>query len=247
MGTLAAFRSNVYSQAGEDGVLAEILGRLRIESGYFVEFGASHGRNLSNTFRLAESGWRGVYIEGEPGLFPHLEESVRAFEGRVSAINAWVQPTGESSLDALLESQGVPRDLELLSIDVDSYDWNIWLHLSGYQPIIVVLEINSSVPPGIVQTHRSSDVQGCSFSAAVLLARAKGYSIVCHTGNVIMVRDDHVAALDLPAEELQFPELLFEYKWVVGSRHAASTRAQPALHRRIAWFVRSRIRRAGPH
>lgn len=244
MAHLAEFRSNVYSQNGEDGVLAEILGRLAISSGYFVEFGAWDGRHLSNTFRLAESGWRGLYIEGESERFTSLQQNVASFDGRVKALNAWVRPQGDASLDKLLESQEVPKEPDLLSIDVDSEDWNIWLHLSNYRPVVVVLEVNSSLPPGIVQTHRSPDVQGCSFSAAIALARAKGYSAVCHIGNVVMVRDDRVGELGLPSEELEFPELLFDYSWVLRSARAAAAPPPPDLQilRRAARRARRDVR-----
>lgn len=225
MGTLNAFADNVYSQNGEDGVLAEILARLGIEAGYFVEFGAWDGRHLSNTFRLAESGWQGLYIESDSARFGALQANIAPFEGRVGALNSRVRPQGDGSLDELLASKHVPAEFELLSIDIDSEDWNVWLRLSGHRPLVVVLEINSSLPPGIVQTHRGAAVQGCSFSAAVALARAKGYHVVCHTGNVVMVREDRVAQLDLPAEELEFPELLFDYSWVLRSARAASEAA----------------------
>ena len=43
-------RANTFSQAGEDGVLAEIFDRLGIAQGSFCEFGAWDGQHLSNTF-----------------------------------------------------------------------------------------------------------------------------------------------------------------------------------------------------
>lgn len=57
MSTLAAYRKNVNSQYGEDGVLQELVRRLGIANGQFVEFGAWDGQHLSNTRLLLEQGW----------------------------------------------------------------------------------------------------------------------------------------------------------------------------------------------
>jgi hypothetical protein len=223
MPTLDGYRTNVYSQNGEDGVLAEIFRRLGIDDGFFVEFGAWDGKHLSNTYRLAELGWRGLYIEGDETRFAELQRNIAAFEGRVAAHRAWVDARGDDSLDSLLTQHGVAGEFELLSIDIDADDWNVFLHLTAFRPLVVVLEINSSIAPGIIQTHRGPEVQGSSFSAAEVLAERKGYSVVCHTGNVVLVRGDHVAALGLPAEELAFPELLFDYSGILRLRRAAAT------------------------
>jgi hypothetical protein len=237
--TLGEYRSNVHSQNGEDGVLEEIFRRLGVDDGFFVEFGAWDGKHLSNTFRLAEEGWSGLYVEGDDERFAELEHNVAAFDGRVAARKAWIAATGDSSLDAVLEREHVPAELELLSIDIDSDDWNVLLHLERFRPLVVVVEINSGIPPGIVQTHRGPEVQGSSFSATVLLGEAKGYTVVCHTGNVILVRDDRVAELELPPEELAFPELLFDYNGIVRAQRGAA--APPPAG--IRTLVRQRLNR----
>ncbi len=69
---LSEHLQNVYSQNGEDGALAKLFEVVRLDSGYFVEFGAWDGCYLSNTFALAEKGWHGCLIEGEPQRFEDL-------------------------------------------------------------------------------------------------------------------------------------------------------------------------------
>lgn len=239
MPTLDEYRSNVHSQNGEDGVLAEVFRRLGVELGFFVEFGAWDGKHLSNAYRLAELGWRGLYIEGDEERFAELQRTVAAFDGRVAAQRAWVRAEGDDSLDALLPRMQVPAEPELLSVDIDSDDWNVFRRLTLFRPLVVVLEINSGIPPGIVQTHRGPEVQGSSFSAAVLLAERKGYSVVCHTGNVVLVRNDRVPELGLPEDELAFPELLFDYSGMVRMRRAAA--APPPVGLRT--MLRSLLRR----
>lgn len=213
MSTLSAYRKNVYSQNGEDGVLEEIFRRLQIRDGSFVEFGAWDGKHLSNTFHLLEEGWSGVFIEGDQKKFRVLEQNMKLFSERIELINAMVEFQGKNTLDNLLAPTKVPRDFEVLSIDIDSYDWHIWESFENYTPKVVVIEINSSIPVGIYQTHRDKKVQGSSFSSTVDLGLAKGYTPVCHTGNLFFVKNNLVQQLGLPQAELRFPEMLFDYSW----------------------------------
>ncbi len=213
MPDLQAYRRNVHSQDGEDGVLEEILRRLGIGTGSFVEFGAWDGKTCSNTFHLLEQGWKGVYIESDGKRYRKLVENMKPFAGRVTTVQAIVEPTGPSSLDALLASAGVPPGFEVLSIDVDSLDWQIWEGFRDFQPAVVIIEINSHIPVGIYQTHRGEKARGASFTATVDLGARKGYTAVCHTGNLFFVRNTLVPGLGLPQSDLQFPETLFDYGW----------------------------------
>ena len=214
MNSLNKYRSNVYSQNGEDGVLAELNARLNICSGAFVEFGAWDGKHLSNSYRLLEEGWSGVYIEGDRQRFDKLKANMTPFHDRVTTVNAFVSTDGENRLDRLLSNTPLNRDFDLLSIDIDSHDWQIWESLREYQPKIVVIEVNSHIPVGIYQIHNGDTAIGSSFSSTVQLGRDKGYTPVCHTGNLILVRDDLVDAVGLPDVERRHPELQFDYNWV---------------------------------
>lgn len=214
MGSLNKYRSNVHSQNGEDGVVAELCARLNIRSGAFVEVGAWDGKYLSNTYRLLEEGWSGVYIEGDKQRFDELNANMMPFQDRVTTVNAFVSTAGENRLDCLLSNTPLSRDFELLSIDIDSYDWQIWESLCEYRPKIVIIEVNSHIPVGIYQVHNGETAIGSSFSSTVQLGRNKGYTPVCHTGNLILVRDDLVDALGLPEAERRHPELLFDYNWM---------------------------------
>ena len=212
--TFNPFRKNIHSQNGEDGVIAEINRRLGIGNGQFVEFGAWNGKHLSNTYHLLEQGWEGVYIEADEQKFNDLLENMDSFPGMVDSIKAMVAIEGEQSLDALLSNTRVNPNFELLSIDIDTCDWYIWESLKNYQPAIVVIEINSFIPVGIIQTHRDGQIVQSSFSATLELGKVKGYTFVCHTGNMIFVRNDMAGKLGLSSTELNFPEVLFDYTWI---------------------------------
>ena len=62
------YKRNIYSQNGEDGIILEILKRLKLNSKnkWCCEFGAWDGIHGSNTFNLVKNlNYNAVYIEGE--------------------------------------------------------------------------------------------------------------------------------------------------------------------------------------
>lgn len=124
-----------------------------------------------------------------------------------------MEASGPSSLDELLAATPIPADFELLSIAVDGEDFHIRRGMTLYRPKIVIIEINSSLPPDVEQTHGSGR-EGSSFASTARLGREKGYATVCHTGNAILVRDDLVSRLMLPADDFAHPETLFVRSWL---------------------------------
>jgi xylulokinase len=116
-------------------------------------------------------------------------------------------PNSNNSLDNILDRNGCGNDPAILSIDIDSSDLDIWESLTRYKPKIVVIEINSSIPPG-VYLRQGHHVNGNSFTATLAVGKVKGYSLVAHTGNMIFVRDDLVPSLQINRRYLDFPELL---------------------------------------
>ena len=100
-----------------------------------------------------------------------------------------------------------------MSIDIDSYDLDVWETLEKYRPKIVVIEINSSIEPGIIQRHDLKN-QGNSFSATVGVGKKKGYVLVCHTGNCIFLRDDLKNKINYEENSLNNPDILFDRSWL---------------------------------
>jgi hypothetical protein len=215
-GSLLKFARNTYSQNGEDGVVEELCRRLGIgTNGWFCEFGAWDGKHLSNTFKLVAEGWHGVMIEGHPERFKDLLNTAAESASRIIPINAYVSTSSgdPNSLDALLSTTGIPSDFDILSIDIDSWDWQVWHSLNNYKPKIVIIEINSSILPGIERVH-TEDGNGSSFTSTLKLGVQKNYTLVVHTGNLIFVRNDLVSRIGLPASELRNPNSLFIWDWV---------------------------------
>src|ERR1700722_6760188 len=62
--TISRCSAQVYSQNGEDGMIAEIFRRIGLTNKFFVEFGIGDGLE-NNTRLLLELGWHGIWIDGD--------------------------------------------------------------------------------------------------------------------------------------------------------------------------------------
>ena len=217
MSVLNAFRQNVYSQNGEDGVIAEIVRRIGLPPSWTCDVGAWDGRYGSNCYALVKRGWPSLMIEADDRRIASLRRLAQRNDGRIKPVHARVDHRGgPQSLDALVEQARLGGPIQLLSIDIDSYDYHVWEGFAG-RPAVVVIEIDSSTLPGERYIY-CDEGRLTSFSAMLELGRRKGYSLVCHTGNMIFVHDDYVRRLGLPAHELEDPESLFITEWLNPSR-----------------------------
>lgn len=186
------YAKNIYSQNGEDGIVEELFKRLNIENGWVCEFGAWDGKHLSNTFNLVKTNnFNAVYIEGDSEKYLDLLKTVEEFP-KIVPIKAMVDHNDSpNSLDNLLKQTDIPIDFDLLSIDIDSYDYQVWKCLKEYKPKIVIIEINSSVKVNNQDwIHTPNIYGGTGFKPTYDLGIEKGYKFILHTGNMFFIRSD---------------------------------------------------------
>ena len=207
MTTLNRFARNVYSQFGEDGILDAVLSRLPETDGWCVEFGAWDGRFLSNTCHLVESkDYRAILIEGDRRKFEELAAN-HSKNPNVRTLHAWVD-WQDQRLDDLLAPTEIPRDFDLLSIDVDGNDYHIWAAIRRYRPKVVCIEFNPTIATGIEFVQKASPeiAHGASVSSMVALGKTKGYELVAATrNNAIFVIAEYQPLYELPDNR---PEVL---------------------------------------
>ena len=201
---LKTLRRDVYSQNGEDGVVEWVFGRIAPRHRVCVEFGAWDGRNLSNTFNLvAHHGWKAVYIEADPRKFEDLKKTAAAYPG-IAPVCCRVAASGESSLDRILERQNIPDDFDLLSIDIDGNDYDVWEAMTRFQPAMVIVEHNMSFPPELKFIDRGGNAfMGSSAAAFTDLAARKGYGLLGSAdANLFYLREPHFSALGVTPQSV---------------------------------------------
>jgi hypothetical protein len=184
---LNARRFRLRSQNEEDGVLLALLESAGWGACRFVEIGS--GKSGGNSAGLAhECGWSGLLVE----LSERSVDLARAkFAGNrgVTAVAARVTP---ANVNELLAQYGYGSDVDVLSIDIDSYDYWI-LEALTVTPRILILEYNAlfgaerrvTIPADQPLDGTPKGYNGASLAALTTLAGRKGYRLVtCENAGV---------------------------------------------------------------
>jgi hypothetical protein len=200
------YSKDVYSQTGEDGVIAKALEMLPSRNRWCVEFGAWDGKHLSNTFNLVENeNYRVVLVEGDKAKYQRLRNEY-PFRERAIFIGQFVGWEESDNLDTILEKTPTPLDFDLLSIDVDGNDYHIWKAVQIFRPKLVLIEFNptSSNHFDFVQPADPNCNQSSSPAALIRLAKSKGYELICVIGaNLLFVERQYYAAFHIPDNSLE--------------------------------------------
>ncbi len=225
---LLSHRKTFFSQQGEDGLLTFVLSRIPDKTGWCVEFGAWDGKSESNTYYfISQQNYHGVMIEADPLKYNLLRENMKAYD--TICVNAFVRSEGKNKLDNILSLTPIPKQFDLLSIDVDGDDYHVWQSLDKYQPKVVIIEINIRDKPGvkrinkpgspIVQGNTGTSISsmwgisgytGTSISSMTELAINKQYSLLANIHcNAIFVKREY---LNLFHDRVVTPDEVFTYE-----------------------------------
>ena len=144
---LNLFEYQVFSQNGEDGIIREIFKRIGVTNKYFIEFGVENGME-NNTHFLLNDGWSGLWIEGDKNNFESININFNFLtsKDKLKIRNEFVT---RDNIEKIFSSSGVPKEIDLLSIDIDGNDYWIWSAIENYSPRVVVTEYNSHMGPDL--------------------------------------------------------------------------------------------------
>lgn len=189
---LKARQKNVYSQFGEDGAVAAIFEAIGAANRVCLEAGAGDGIFFSNTRQWVEQGWRAILIEKDPVLFGRLKGN--ATENCVlDNIEIGTEPP--NSLDGVLARYGAPKDIDLLSLDIDGQDWHVFNAMLFHRPRVVVMEYaiegdaERYFGPDFIPVRGGKGQAGRN--AVVRLLCGKGYKpVAVSASNVIAVQGE---------------------------------------------------------
>lgn len=180
--TLATYRANVYSQFGEDGVLAKILEIIGTNSKLCIEFGAWDGFYLSNTANLwGNQDWSAVLIEQDPERCKTLFKNTKMYK-KVQSICASVGIGKSDSLEAILNRNSIDySEVDVLCIDIDNDDYYVFQSLEIIRPRVIICEYNPTMPAHLDIYPEYGKYMGASPGALIRIAKEKGYELVALT------------------------------------------------------------------
>lgn len=186
------FESQIYSQNGEDGIINHIFEKIGTTNKIAVEFGVSVGAvsGQTNTRLLAEKGWATFWFDCQPSLV--VPANCTFTQARLTSNN----------ICSIFESVGIPKDIDLLSVDVDGNDYHLREALKEYSPRVCVMEYNGAydgttkyiMPEDDSYVWKNKEIIfGASLSSLTDQANRLGYDLVhCEKRgvNAFFVRKD---------------------------------------------------------
>src|SRR6476646_1136130 len=202
---LHAAEQSRWSQNGEDGLIAALLERIGEGDRTFVEIGCSDGEE-NCTRALAEDGWRGAWFDGDP---ERVADALRVAERLDVTVHRAIVTS--ANVAELLRGAGVGPEPAVAVLDIDGSDlWVLRSMLEAIAPRLLVVEYNSTFPPGEFWTRRNRHEyvwpetyeHGASLDAMCWAAGAAGYELVaCDRAgvNACFVRRDVARAAGLAA------------------------------------------------
>lgn len=189
--------NKIYSQNGEDGVIASVFEAISTTNRFYVEIGCEDATECNTRWLSDTCGWTGVRFDNqnfdpEKGLYKYTV-------------------TPENVCDLLLQYD-VPQAFDLLSVDVDFSDFHIICSiLRRFQPRMVISDYNSSlgserdcvVPYVRGQGWDGTNYFGASYSSFCSLADFFGYKVIyCESQgvNIFLVRQDIVSDMGIDVD-----------------------------------------------
>lgn len=180
---LMPFRQKIFSQYGQDGMLAEIFRRIGEGEKRFVEIGTAPEENNSNLLLL--KGWSGLWVDAGLADDTQLPASIQTLI-RDDKLKICREFVNRENCRTLLTGNGSAGELDLLSIDIDYNTHHVFTELLPLKPRVFSVEYNGMLPPDLDWTapyDATAVWDGSTFYGATLgtisaAAEAGGYSLV---------------------------------------------------------------------
>jgi hypothetical protein len=142
--SLSRFHAQVYSQHGEDGIVAEIFRRIGLpDQPFFLEIGTENGQANNTRFLLAQ-GWRGVWIDGDQRAIGQAGQVFSQFVA-TGALKVVAAAVTAENINALCDQVGIPASFDFLSLDIDQNTSHVWRALCR-RSRVACIEYNASLP-----------------------------------------------------------------------------------------------------
>ena len=190
----------IYSQNGEDGILEFIFSKIGTTNKFSVEFGVGNGFECNTVYLLEKKGWTGLMMDygadqdiqwkgvlkkawsnKNIGFSENIKKyanfSKKIIKRKERSIHYRLDIKNEritaENIENLFQKYQVPKNFDLLSIDIDYNDFWVWKAISKFHPRVLVIEFNSSVPPTeskVVPYDPNAQWDGTNYFGASLLA-----------------------------------------------------------------------------
>jgi len=198
-----------YAQTGDDLLILNLFKNLGMNKFSYIDVGAHHPYNISNTALMYERGCRGVNVEANPNLIENFKTArpedinlnfgVAAKEGEMPfyMIDDW---SGRNTFDRRSAEDFVKNNPQftirkIMSIPVVRLEWIIQEYCKGIWPDFMSIDIESldyevlksldlkDNGPKIIDVEEKGE-------HVIKMMREQGYEFCLNTGNAIYIRKE---------------------------------------------------------
>lgn len=115
---------------------------------FVVNIGANDGKSHDPVYPLFKLGYRGIALEASEKYRKVLDDNLAAVNASAGVYGV-IEPATPGRMPELFSELRVPKHIDALKIDIDSFDFAILRSVfeAGYSPKIVMMEINLDIPP----------------------------------------------------------------------------------------------------
>ncbi len=199
----------VYSQNGEDGIIDYLLFQLNIEKPRFIEIGVGDYSESNTRFFFERTSCEGLIVDVIENFENKVKKNPNIWRGNLKIIEKKIEP--ENFIDTLKENK-FSKEIDLFSLDIDSYDYWVLKELPKNFCKIIVAEFNPyfgdkleiSVPfdKNFNRTnyHFSNLCFGASLKAIINLLREKNFEFIgtnLFRNNAFFINFDYKNSLSL--------------------------------------------------
>lgn len=201
----------IFSQFGDDGIIQFLINKIELDYKYhnFIEFGVENYKESNTRFLLLNNNWSGLIIDSSKKNTIEIKNSNYFWKHDLEVKNNFI--TRENINNIIKESKLHKEHIGILSIDIDGNDYWVWKEINVIDPIIVIIEYNSSF--GFVnkvsipydenfsrtRAHHSNLYWGASLEALKFLANKKGYKFFSTNSagnNAYFIKDSFYKKID---------------------------------------------------
>ncbi|KAJ1564913.1 hypothetical protein HK096_005564 [Nowakowskiella sp. JEL0078] len=218
-----------FSQTHTDSILQFIFQNLGTTNKYYVEFGTEDGSQTNTRWLREKLGWKGLLMDGG-----HDNPSINLHKEMMKG----------SNIVQLFQKYDVPKEFDLLSVDLDYNTYWVWKAIDHhlFRPRVLVVEYQAdwsnsweSDPLGVKNCEECmwiapSGYFGANSQALAKLGRDKGYTLVYMESqrvNIYFVRTDLLGGQNMVDEFIPFKRI---FRWGQLRIHPETTVAPMKLN-----------------
>jgi len=184
---LSEVEFQVYSQWGEDGIIDWLVSKFPQIPKNFLEIGTQDYKESNTRFLLINRNWDGFLIEGNKDDIKNIKSQRVYWKHNLKVSNEFIT---KDNINDVVQRFNVPKNLGLLSLDIDGVDYWVLKELSALKPSIIICEYNSlfgkkkliTVPykKNFIRSkeHYSNLYYGASIQALIDIMKTKNYFLI---------------------------------------------------------------------